>query len=347
MQTRTYGELFKLIKSLAGVNSFTAEEQGDISRFINRRFFQAYNESPIWVRYLVTGEERALGSLIVNGITLTTTPTTAYEEADQFQGVYQNLGNDSNGNAVYFPMNFIYNIEFAIVKNNTIKRWEFLNLSELPTIDSEGVVSISGVTSVQAFQDKTSSTSGTDLGDYDYPWQVKRWNTNVIFTSGYPVVEQRNIIPNDSTFFASINSNGQVSRETIGEFIRIHRNQPFLNNSSIEYDFYADEDGANILNIANPIDGSAFITYKKKFVPFTTSSDYETATEKVPEEFFAFIAHTAYADFLRMDGQHQKALLEEQTAKGALDLQLERNDIISNNNNANMRFSTYVNRQSR
>ena len=48
-----------------------------------------------------------------------------------------------------------------------------------------------------------------------------------------------------------------------------------------------------------------------------------------------------------MDGQHQKALLEEQTAKGALDLQLERNDIISNNNNANMRFSTYVNRQSR
>lgn len=347
MQTRTYGELFKLIKSLAGVNSFTAEEQGDISRFINRRFFQAYNESPIWVRYLVTGEERALGSLIVNGITLTTTPTTSYEEADQFQGVYQNLGNDSNGNAVYFPMNFIYNIEFAIVKNNTIKRWEFLNLSELPTIDSEGVVSISGVTSVQAFQDKTSSTSGTDLGDYDYPWQVKRWNTNVIFTSGYPVVEQRNIIPNDSTFFASINSNGQVSRETIGEFIRIHRNQPFLNNSSIEYDFYADEDGANILNIANPIDGSAFITYKKKFVPFTTSSDYETATEKVPEEFFAFIAHTAYADFLRMDGQHQKALLEEQTAKGALDLQLERNDIISNNNNANMRFSTYVNRQSR
>ena len=100
-------------------------------------------------------------------INTTTTPTTSYEEADQFQGVYQNLGNDSNGNAVYFPMNFIYNIEFAIVKNNTIKRWEFLNLSELPTIDSEGVVSISGVTSVQAFQDKTSSTSGTDLGDYD------------------------------------------------------------------------------------------------------------------------------------------------------------------------------------
>ena len=347
MQTRTYGDLFKLIQSLAGVTAFATNEQDDIANLINRNYQVAYDTIQMWPRYLVTGEERPLGSLIVNGITLTTAPVTVYEEADQFQGVYQNLGNDSNGNAIYFPMNFIYNVEFAIVKNNTIKRWEFLNLSELPTIDSEGVISISGVTSVQAFQDKTSSTDGTDLGDYDYPWQVKRWNTGVTYTSGYPVVEQRNIIPNDSTFFASQNLGGQVSRERIGEFIRIHRNQSFLNNSSIEYDFYADEDGANILNIANPMDGSAFITYKKKFIPFTTSSDYTTSTEEVPGEFFQFIAYAAYSDFLRMDGQHEKAQLEQENAQNYLSLELERVDVIMNQNTVNKRFSTHLNRQSR
>ena len=341
MQVKSYTDLKALIQALAGVSSFTTEEDSRILSFVNRRAAEAYNLSPSWARYLVTGEERPLGSLIVSGITLTTAPVTAYEEADQFQGVYQNLGNDSNGNAVYFPMNFTYNAEFAIVKNNTIKRWEFLNLSELPTIDSEGVVSISGVTTVQAFQDKTSSTDGTDLGDYDYPWQVKRWNTNITYTSGYPVVEQRNIIPNDSTFFASQNLGGQVSRERIGEFIRIHRNQSFLNNSSIEYDFYADEDGANILNIANPTDGSAFITYKKELPIFTEdSTDF-------PLEFFHFVAHAAYADFLRMDGQHGKALTEEQISKNYLDIELEKIDIRNNNNSINHKFSTYVNRQSR
>ena len=67
MQTRTYGSLFKLIQSLAGVSSFTDEENGDISRFIMRRFFQAFNESPIWVRYLVTGEKRPVSSFKENG----------------------------------------------------------------------------------------------------------------------------------------------------------------------------------------------------------------------------------------------------------------------------------------
>ena len=48
-----------------------------------------------------------------------------------------------------------------------------------------------------------------------------------------------------------------------------------------------------------------------------------------------------------MDGQTDKAFAEENTASGALALELEKVDIISNNNTVNKRFSTYVNRQSR
>lgn len=208
MQTRTYGDLFKLIQSLAGVGSFAASEQDDVANLINRRYFEAYQTSQMWPRYLVAGEERT--------------------------------------------------------------------------------------------------------------------------------IETGQIVPYAET-----------SKNTIGEFIRIHRQQPFLNNSTLEFDFYVDSSGAHILNISTADASSAYITYKKQFTPFTTSSGYTTSTEEVPSEFFHFIAHTAYADFLRMDGQTDKALIEEVTGKKYLDLELERVDLITNNNNVNKRFSTYVSRQAR
>jgi thiol:disulfide interchange protein len=154
MQTRTYGDLFKLIQSLAGVGSFAASEQDDVANLINRRYFEAYQTSQMWPRYLVAGEERT--------------------------------------------------------------------------------------------------------------------------------IETGQIVPYAET-----------SKNTIGEFIRIHRQQPFLNNSTLEFDFYVDSSGAHILNISTADASSAYITYKKQFTPFTTSSSYTTSTEEVPSEFFPFIAHTA------------------------------------------------------
>ena len=208
MQTRTYGDLYKLIQSLSGVGSFTPNEQVNIANFINRRFYEAYNISQAWPRYLVAGEERTLS-------------------ADQ-------------------------SVPYA-----------------------------------------------------------------------------------------------EATKNVIGEFIRIHRNQPFLNNSTVEYEFYVDAIGAHILNVVSSSDSGVFVTYKKVFQPFTTSSDYSTSTELVPAEFFNFIAHTSYADFLRMDGQTDKAITEEQNGQQYLALELERVDLITNNNTVNNRFSTYVNRQAR
>jgi predicted small secreted protein len=202
MQVKSYTELKALIQALAGVSSFTTEEDSKILSFVNRRAAEAYNLSPSWARYLVVSEER----------TITTANTIPYTQA---------------------------------------------------------------------------------------------------------------------------------TKNDIGEFIRIHRKQAFLNDSSLEYDFYVDSNGANILNIVNTEDTSAFVTYKKELAPFTETS------EDIPLEFFYFVAHAAYADFLRMDGQHGKALTEEQIAKNYLDIELEKIDIRNNNNSINHKFSTYVNRQSR
>jgi hypothetical protein len=62
MQERTYSDLLTLIRSLAGVGGFTAEEQTSILSFVNRRASEAYNMSQSWPRYLVVGEERAIDS---------------------------------------------------------------------------------------------------------------------------------------------------------------------------------------------------------------------------------------------------------------------------------------------
>ena len=150
------------------------------------------------------------------------------------------------------------------------------------------------------------------------------------------LVEGKNLIPY-----------AQTGKTTIGSFNRIHRKQAFLNNSSIEYEFFVDFTGANILNITSTTDNSAFVTYKQQFTPFSVTSGFEDSTIEVPGEFFAYIAHATYADFLRMDGQTEKAFAEEQRAEIALALELEKIDLISNNNTVNKRFSTYVNRQSR
>jgi hypothetical protein len=131
-------------------------------------------------------------------------------------------------------------------------------------------------------------------------------------------------------------------KDTINEFIRIHRTQAFQKNSALEYDFYVDSNGANILNITNDNDTSAFVTYKKEY----TSTFTETSTD-VPAEFFDFIVYSVLSDFYTGDGQTEKALIAEQSAKKMLDRELFKIDIRSNNNSINHKFSTYVNRQSR
>jgi hypothetical protein len=133
----------------------------------------------------------------------------------------------------------------------------------------------------------------------------------------------------------------EAGKNTIYEWIRIHRTQPFLRQSALEFDFYVDSNGAHILNLTTADATSAFVTYKKELSQFTANST------NIPGEWFAFMAHTAYADFLRMDGQHDKALAEEQVAQSYIAMELEKVDNMMNNNTALKRFSTYINRQAR
>ncbi len=320
MQTRTYGNLFKTASSLIGAGGeLDAGEQSQLSHFINRRFQQAFDESPAWPRYLVSSEKRNIISYVLSGAT---------GNVSGANGNYRFIGlNDGDigtaGTKVYedsnpgAPVNLIY--------KNSSNAW-IVTYDAGFSINADGTIDITSA--------GTTQFTEADSIKKDRVEDVETWTPSQ--TSEALLVAAKNLIP-----YAEIN------KTTIGDFNRIHRQKAFQNNSSMEYDFFVDFDGANILNIANSTDNSAFVSYKNQFTPFNVNADYYNSTVEVPGEFFNFIAHAAYADFLRVQNRQEQAMAEEQVAQGYLFQELEKIDLRSNNNIISKKISTYVNKQSR
>ena len=320
MQTRTYGELFKVASALIGTGGQLATgEQDQLRHFINRRFQQAFDESPVWPRYLVSSEKRNIISYVLSGAT---------GNVSGANGNYRFIGlNDGDigtaGTKVYedsnpaAPVNLIY--------KNSSNAW-IVTYDAGFSINADGTIDITSA--------GTTQFTEADSIKKDRVEDVETWTPSQ--TSEALLVAAKNLIPYAET-----------NKTTIGDFNRIHRKKAFQNNSSMEYDFFVDFDGANILNIANSTDNSAFVSYKKQFTPYTITSGYYDSSLEVPAEFFNYIAHSVYADFLRVQNRQEQALAEEQVAQTYLALELEKIDIRSNNNTINKRFSTYVNRQAR
>jgi len=337
MQTRTYGELFKVASALIGTGGQLAVgEQDQLRHFINRRFQQAFDESPVWPRYLVSSEARDIISLTISGLAT----GSSSDQSAKINGNYILLGQDDGTGGAVAGTNVYYNPAIGtrafdevsdstvIYKRTSTSRWEIENDSSIG-IDSSGAIAVEAGSGDALLVE-------ADVPKKDNPSEVITWTLTTAKVSGTPLVVDKQLIPY-----------AQTSKASIGDFNRIHRKQAFLNNSSLEYEFFVDLDGANILNIANSTDNEAFVSYKKQFTPFTVTSDYYNSTVEVPGEFFNYIAHAVYADFLRVQNRQEQALAEEQVAQTYLALELEKIDIRSNNNTINKRFSTYVNRQSR
>ena len=284
MQTRTYGDLFKLIQSLAGVGSFAPTEADDIANLINRRFLQAFNESPIWPRYFVSSEKRDILSLQLSGATASTSTTVNQN--------YKLLGaNTTGGLNVYQGAT-----TNTVIIYNTGTAWR-VDTAASATEQASGTFTVSAGTQQFIEADVNKKDNITEVVTF-----TPRAGTDSL------LVEGKNFIPY-----------AQTGRTTIGSFNRIFRKQAFLNNSAHEYEFFVDFTGANILNVVSTTDNAAFITYKQEFTPFNVTGTalcrtYTGSTVEVPAEFFAYIAHATYADFLRMDGQTDKAFAEENTA---------------------------------
>jgi hypothetical protein len=337
MQTRTYKDLFRLITSMIGTGGElpgSGTEDTQVADFINRRFQQAFDQSPIWPRYFVNSEARDIISLNISGLGA----GSSTDSSSVVNGNYILIGQDKGDGGAVAGSNVYYNPAVAAPASNTTviykrastNRWEIEGSTNIAT-NADGTVS------VQAGQGiAVTLLVEADSTKKDNPSEVVTWTLTTAKLSGTPLIVDEQLIPY-----------AQTGKTTIGDFNRIHRKRAFLNNSAVEYEFFVDLNGANILNIASTTDNEAFVSYKKQFTPFTVTTDFYNSTVEVPGEFFNFIAHAVYADFLRVQNRQQEAIAEEQVAQTYLALELEKIDIRSNNNTVNKRFSTYVNRQSR
>ncbi len=131
-----------------------------------------------------------------------------------------------------------------------------------------------------------------------------------------------------------------VALADVDTFIRIFGSRPYNLASVQEYQFYTESDGAHVIGNYSSL-GGFWVTYKKAW-----GGPYEAGDTDIPQEFFNYAAHAAYADFLRMDQQTDRALAEEQAAQQYLLIELDRPQ-----NQANARlistFATHGTTQSR
>lgn len=342
MILRKNQDLFNLVKSLAGVNQFTTNEVNSLVNFTNRRLTTAYNTSQMWSRYIVSSEPRKIASLLITNADL------AENVSNQVNGNYISAGNhvgsfgNINSNSPLWYSTTAQDsasfINGTIIYQTNATKWVIASNGSL-TKNSDGTFSVSNA--------GTASYNETSTGA-PFPYEVENWTAGFNYFAA-PTIFNKVFVP-----YAEGRTEAEdVGRNTIGEFIRIHRNKAFLNNSATEYDFFVDEHGANIIN-SSITGNTAYVTYKKNIVSTSTGKvinsldiNGTSGTKQIPLEFFNYTAHAVFADFLRLDGQTDKAFAEEQRADSFLTEELEKVDIINNRNSLNHKFSTYINTSSR
>ena len=302
----------KSFRAIAGLESMTEMDNFFFEQSLNRAVQRAYDQSPSWPRYLVVSEERDINAYVLSGASASTSTSVNQN--------YKLVGSN-DGNVGKLGTNIYQGVTTStvIIYKNSSDAW-VVETGAAVAIQSDGNYRVTA---------GTTQFTEADTLKKGVLENVEVWTPRA--GSDILLIEPKNLIPSS-----------QTGKNDIGEFIRIHRKQAFLNNSAIEYDFYVDSSGANILNITSSADGKAYITYKKKY----SSSFTETSTD-VPAEFFDYILYTVLSDFYTGDGQTEKAMIAEETATKMLDRELFKLDTLSNRNTITKQFSTYVKHQSR
>jgi len=130
----------------------------------------------------------------------------------------------------------------------------------------------------------------------------------------------------------------------IDSFLRIHLAAPFASASATEFHFHVGASGATL--VCGDLDlSTAFVTYKSRHT--ATYGDGTSDTTAVPKEWFDYLAHGTYADFLRSEGQQEKAVLADSEALDSLTDELLRVDEQHTSGLISQRVFTHSNMQAR
>lgn len=131
-----------------------------------------------------------------------------------------------------------------------------------------------------------------------------------------------------------------VAIAAIDSFIRIWPYNPFSTAPYYDLEYYVEVDGARVVD-SKALAGY-WVAFKKRW-----DGPYTEASLTIPAEFREYAAHAAYADFLRMDSQVDKAMAEEAVAQQYLVLELDKVEHARNVSTTGKRITTYVSRSNR
>jgi ribosomal protein L25 (general stress protein Ctc) len=133
--------------------------------------------------------------------------------------------------------------------------------------------------------------------------------------------------------------------DSVDTFILIHRTEPYVLESAQDFDFYVDFNGAKITD-GSLNSSAAFVTYKKQTTDVYGDGTSGTTTS-IPDEWFEYLAHGTYSDWLRAEGQMEKAVVADQEAMDKLTDELIRIDEMRSTALVSTRIQTNANMQSR
>ena len=132
---------------------------------------------------------------------------------------------------------------------------------------------------------------------------------------------------------------------SIDTFLRVHKQNPYQTASVQEFDIMVTGAGAQL--ISGTLDPAyAWVTYKQQFAD-TYGDGTGGTTVSIPDEWFEYLAHGTYADFLRAEGQQDKASLADQEADLILQDELMRLDEQHTQTIVSQRIMTNANMQLR
>ena len=115
----------------------------------------------------------------------------------------------------------------------------------------------------------------------------------------------------------------ESGKDSIDTFLRVHKQAPYITASVQEYDIMVTASGATL--VCGDLDPTeAFVTYKARLTD--TYGDQGTEVQAIPAEWYQYLTHGTYADYLRAEGQQEKAALADQEAEGLLQDELIRID---------------------
>jgi hypothetical protein len=141
----------------------------------------------------------------------------------------------------------------------------------------------------------------------------------------------------------------EAGLSSVDTFLRIFKQAPYIASSVQEFDFTVTAEGATLVaGDLNP--STAFLTYKTQFadtygpgLPDGLSTDVTS----VPAEWFQYLAHGTYADYLRAEGQQEKAAVADAEAEALLTEELIRLDENHTSGFVSNRIRTNANMQLR